>query len=71
MEGNDAELLSPMEIDAIGEILNISLGSSATSVSQLLGQQVNITTPEVKLIKTSEFDIQLYEPAIGVEINYV
>ena len=60
-----------MEIDAIGEILNISLGSSATSVSQLLGQQVNITTPEVKLMKTEEFDIDLYEPAIGVEINYV
>ena len=71
MGANDAELLSPMEIDAIGEILNISLGSSATSVSQLLGQQVNITTPEVKLMKTKEFDIKLYEPAIGVEINYV
>ncbi|WP_416201367.1 flagellar motor switch phosphatase FliY [Thermocaproicibacter melissae] len=68
---NNAELLTPMEIDAIGEILNISLGSSATSVSQLLGQQVNITTPEVKLVKTSEFDIRLYEPAIGVEIKYV
>jgi flagellar motor switch protein FliN/FliY len=68
---NNAELLTPMEIDAIGEILNISLGSSATSVSQLLGQQVNITTPEVKLVKTSEFDIKLYEPAIGVEIKYV
>ena len=60
-----------MEIDAIGEILNISLGSSATSVSQLLGEQVNITTPEVKLMKTKDFDIDLYEPAIGVEINYV
>ena len=71
MEGNDAELLSPMEIDAIGEILNISLGSSATSVSQLLGQQVTITTPEVKLMKTQDFDIDLYEPAVGVEINYV
>ena len=71
MEENDAELLSPMEIDAIGEILNISLGSSATSVSQLLGQQVTITTPEVKLMKTQDFDIKLYEPAVGVEINYV
>ncbi len=59
-----------MEIDAIGEILNISLGSSATSVSQLLGQQVNITTPEVKLVKTEDFDIKLYEPAVGVEIKY-
>jgi flagellar motor switch protein FliN/FliY len=71
LEENPAEILSPMEIDAIGEILNISLGSSATSVSQLLGQEVNITTPEVRLMKTKEFDIDLYEPAIGVEINYV
>lgn len=68
---NDAGLLTNMEIDAIGEILNISLGSSATSVSQLLGQPVNITTPEVKLMKTKDFDIKTYEPAIGVEINYV
>ncbi len=60
-----------MEIDAIGEILNISMGSSATSVSQLLGQPVNITTPRVEVIKTSDFDIKTFEPAIGVEIKYV
>lgn len=71
MEPKQEKLLSDMEIDAIGEILNISLGSSATSVSELLGQPVNITTPEVKVMKTSEFDIKTYEPAIGVEINYV
>lgn len=71
MEPTQEKLLSNMEIDAIGEILNISLGSSATSVSELLGQPVNITTPEVRLMKTSEFDIKTYEPAIAVEINYV
>lgn len=71
MEPKQEKLLSDMETDAIGEILNISLGSSATSVSELLGQPVNITTPEVKLMKTSEFDIKTYEPAIAVEINYV
>ena len=71
MEPNDEKLLSSMEIDAIGEILNISLGSSATSVSELLGQPVNITTPEVKIMRPADFDIKTYEPAIGVEINYV
>jgi len=71
LEPTQEKLLSDMEIDAIGEILNISLGSSATSVSELLGQPVNITTPEVKLMKTSDFDIKTYEPAIAVEINYV
>lgn len=40
-------------------------------MSELLGQPVNITTPEVKMMKPSEFDIKTYEPAIGVEINYV
>ena len=67
----DNEILSGMEIDAIGEILNISLGSSATAVSELLGQQVNITTPEVKIMKPKEFEIKTFEPAIGVEINYI
>ena len=71
MGSNDAETLSGMEIDAIGEILNISLGSSATSVSELLGQPVKITTPKVRVMKTDDFDIKTYEPAIGVEINYV
>lgn len=60
-----------MEIDAIGEILNISLGSSATAVSELLGKPVNITTPKVKVMKPSEFEIKTFEPAIGVEINYI
>ena len=67
----DNEILSGMETDAIGEILNISLGSSATAVSELLGQQVNITTPEVKVMKPKEFEIKTFEPAIGVEINYI
>ena len=70
MESNDSAVLSDMEIDALGEILNISLGSSATSVSQLLGQPVSITTPVVNFVETKDFDIHLYEPAVGVEVKY-
>ena len=70
LESNDSAVLSDMEIDALGEILNISLGSSATSVSQLLGQPVSITTPVVNLVETKDFDIHLYEPAIGVDVKY-
>lgn len=33
-----------MEVDAIGEIMNISLGASATALSTLLGAKVQITT---------------------------
>lgn len=59
-----------MQIDAIGEILNISMGSSATSISELLGMPVTITTPLVKVLHPNELDLQTYDPAIGVEINY-
>ena len=40
-------IFSPMVVDAIGEIMNISLGSSATAVSNMLDHRVDITTPTV------------------------
>ncbi len=60
-----------MEIDAIGEIMNISLGASATAVSTLLGTKVDITTPVVRVQRRDEFEFKRLEPAIGVEIAYV
>ncbi len=63
--------LSPMEIDAIGEILNISLGSSATAVSTMLDTRVDITTPVVTVRARDEFEFTSIEPAVGVEIGYV
>ena len=66
-----ATRFNEMEIDAIGEIMNISLGASATTVSTLLCAKVNITTPVVQ-VKTKEgFDFHDLEPAVGVEISYV
>ena len=64
-------LFSPMEIDALGEMMNISLGSSATAVSNLLEHRVDITTPKVTAIKTADFALGSLEPAMGVEIKYV
>jgi len=60
-----------MEIDAIGEIMNISLGSSATAVSNMLDHRVDITTPKVSVVNAEEFTFERLEPAIGVEIKYV
>ena len=65
------EIFSPMEIDAIGEIMNISLGSSATAVSNLLDHRVDITTPSVKIVDARDFSLGNLNPAIGVEIRYV
>lgn len=64
-------IFNPMEIDAIGEIMNISLGSSATAVSNMLDHRVDITTPKVAVIDASEFTLGNLDPAIGVEIRYI
>lgn len=66
-----AKKFGSMEIDAIGEVLNISLGSSATAVSTMLDSRVDITTPIVKVVTRDEFEFDELKPAIGVEINYI
>ena len=66
-----ANSFNEMEIDAIGEIMNISLGASATAISTLLGTKVNITTPVVQVKNKENFEFRELEPAIGVEIAYV
>ena len=66
-----SEVLSALEIDAVGEILNISLGSSATAISNLLDTRVDITTPVVTVVTKEEFEMSRIEPAVGVEITYI
>lgn len=63
-------IFSDMERDVIGEVMNISLGSSATSLSALLGKRVEITVPNVKVITSGDFSFDAFEPAIGAEIRY-
>ena len=67
----EKELFNSMEIDAIGEMMNISLGSSATAVSNMLDHRVDITTPTVSVVAVKDFTIGKLEPAMGVEIKYV
>ena len=62
---------SPYEIDAVGEILNISMGSAATAVSELLNAKVWITTPKVNVVKVGDLNYDNLEPAICVKIVYV
>ena len=66
-----SECFSKLEIDAIGEILNISLGASATAVSTMLNARVDITTPVVNVVRKEEFEMDRVEPAVCVEITYV
>ena len=66
-----SNIFSPLEISAIGEITNISLGSSATAISNMLDHRVDITTPTVSIVNAEDFELGELEPAIGVEIKYV
>ncbi|MDE7036617.1 MAG: chemotaxis protein CheC, partial [Lachnospiraceae bacterium] len=67
----NSDCFSKLEIDAIGEILNISLGASATAVSTMLNARVDITTPVVNVVRKEEFEMDRVEPAVCVEITYV
>lgn len=71
MRTMEQKIFNAMELDAIGEIMNISLGSSATAVSNLLDHRVDITTPSVSVVPVEEFSLGDLEPAIAVEIKYV
>lgn len=57
--------------DAIGEILNISMGSAATAVSELLSAKVWITTPRVEVKSAKEMEYHRLEPAVCVKIQYI
>ncbi|SFI53076.1 flagellar motor switch protein FliN/FliY [Paenibacillus sp. UNC496MF] len=63
--------LSSIEQDALGEIGNITFGSAATALSTLLGRKVDITTPQVSLIRRSELDEEFPRPHVAVSVSYV
>jgi flagellar motor switch protein FliN/FliY len=59
-----------VEMDAIGEIMNITMGSAATAVSNMLSAKVWITTPTVTVIRTEDLLFPELEPSIMVRIKY-
>lgn len=64
------ELLSDVEKDAIGEVANISMGSSATTLYSLVNRKVNITTPVVTLATWDNL-LEAYErPCVFIQIRY-
>ncbi len=64
-------IYDPIELDAIGEVMNISLGSSATAVSNMLNHRIDITTPTVTAMPAHEFNPGDLNPSVAVEIKYV
>ena len=68
--GSSDELLTLEEKDAIGEISNISLGSSATTLFALVNQRVNISTPTVSVCRWNELSSQYERPCVFIQISY-
>lgn len=64
------EAISDIEIDLLGEIGNISMGSASTALSTIIGQQVNITTPKVEVTSLKEMRDTFYVPNIALEVKY-
>lgn len=66
----EAEQLSPMQKDALGEIGNISYGTASTALSELLNKRVIIDTPTVVLTTQKELKEQHPIPYVLVEVDY-
>lgn len=66
----DESLLSEVERDAIGEVANISMGSSATTLYSLVNRKVNITTPRVKLSNWTGMIDDYERPCVFIQIRY-
>lgn len=74
LENSETQLidsyLSLMEQDTLGEIGNISFGSSATALSTLLNQKVEITTPNVTLVERTKIADEFPQPYVAIQVSY-
>ncbi|MDP4179475.1 MAG: flagellar motor switch phosphatase FliY [Bacillota bacterium] len=68
--GGNSEGLSAQEIDALGEIGNISMGTSATTLFTLLGHKVTITTPQVSVSTWEKMVSEYNLPVVAVRVQF-
>lgn len=66
----DGEVLTDVEKDAIGEVANISMGSSTTTLYSLVNRKVNITTPVVTLATWKTLLDSYEKPCVFIQIKY-
>ncbi len=64
------DYFSSMEQDALGEIGNISFGSSATALSILLNHKVDITTPCVSIVASEKLVEEFPQPYVAIQVEY-
>ncbi len=62
--------ISEYQIDTLGEIGNISMGTAATTLSMLLKRKVSITTPHVTVTTRQEIQKEYPLPYVIAEVQY-
>jgi flagellar motor switch protein FliN/FliY len=62
--------ISDFEKDALGEIGNIGMGTSATTLSTLLRRKVSITTPTVSVTSRQKLQSDYPLPYVVIEVKY-
>lgn len=67
---NQNDYINDFEKDAIGEIGNISMGTSATTLSTLLNRKVSITTPKICITKKENLQSDYPLPCLIIEVKY-
>ncbi len=66
-----ATTITNMEMDVIGEIANITMGNAATTLSMMVNNKVDITTPFVEIINRSQALDDYESTCYFVQIHYV
>ena len=61
---------TPEQIDGLGEIGNICMGTSATTMYALLGRRVSITTPKVGLYKAENVLSAYTQPFLAISVEF-
>jgi flagellar motor switch protein FliN/FliY len=64
------DVLTPEQMDALGEIGNISMGTAATTLFTLLNEKVLITTPKVTVSDWPTLGKSYDRPCVGIKVNY-
>ena len=64
------DYFSAEELDVLGEVGNICMGTSATTMYELLGRKVSITTPSVALYTQQTLSKEYPVPIVIVSVQY-
>ena len=68
--GGTDGVLTEVEKDAIGEVANISMGTSATTLYSLVNRKVNITTRVVEMTTWQDVMNDYEKPCVFIQIKY-